>query len=71
MTLTDRMWQLIELVGGKGLTVKAAAREMEISAETAYEYAAEIRARSGLAMNPKNALLHLYYRHQQLVADTT
>lgn len=71
MTLTDRMWQLVELVGGKGLSYKAAARQMGISVTTAWEYAAEIRARSGLAMSPRDALVHLYYRHVQLVADTT
>lgn len=70
MTLTDRMRELIELIGGRGLSTKAAAAAMGISPRTAEEYAAEIRARAGLAMRPRDAIFVLYRQLQELETTT-
>lgn len=60
MRLSPRLWEVVELVGGRRLSYKGAAKEMGVSWRTVEEYAAEIRARAGLAMNPRDALSVLY-----------
>lgn len=60
--LTDRQWEVVELVGGKGLSYKRAARALDISYETVRKHAEHIRDRSGLRMDPHHAVLHLWYR---------
>lgn len=60
MNLSPRLREVVDLIGGKGLSYKAAAKRMGVSPRTVEEYAAEIRARAGLPMNPRDALFVLY-----------
>lgn len=64
MKLSPRLWELVELVGGKGYSYGRAARAMGLSYRTVQEYAAEVRARAGLPMNPQAALHVLYREHR-------
>lgn len=61
--LTDRQWEVVELVGGEGLSYKRAANVMGISHRTVRVHASHARDRSGLDMDPLRAVIHLWVRH--------
>jgi len=60
MKLSPRLQQVVDLVGGEGLSYDAAARRMGLSVRTVEEYAAEVRALAGMPCNPRSALFLLY-----------
>ena len=60
MRLSPRLQEVVDLVGGEGLSYDAAARRMGLSVRTVEEYAAEIRTMAGLRCNPRSALFLLY-----------
>lgn len=59
-TPTPRQAQLIELVGGRGLSYVEVAAELELSVRTVEAYATEIRTLAGLPQQPRTALFFLY-----------
>lgn len=61
--LTDRQWEVVELVGGEGMSYKKAACAMGVSYATVRVHAAHVRDRSGLDMDPLRALIHLWLHH--------
>lgn len=63
--LTPRQQELVELVGGRGLSYARAAREMGLSIRTVEEYAAEIRALARIPASPKAALFIVYRQERE------
>lgn len=64
--LTPRHRQIVRLVGGRRLSYKKVARELEISPWTVREYAGQIRDRSGLEeLRPRDAISVLYMEHME------
>ena len=69
-TLTPRKREVVELVGGEGLSYPEAAVRMghyyrggdHISPETVRRYASEIRDEMGVSLTPQRAMWHLYHR---------
>lgn len=57
---TPRQAQLIELVGGRGLSYVEVARLLGLSVRTVEGYATEIRTLAGLPHAPRTALFMLY-----------
>lgn len=64
--LTPRHRQVVRLVGGRRLSYKKVARELELSVHTVKDYARDIRARSGLKeLRPRDAISVLYMEHME------
>ena len=77
--LTPRQIEVVLLIGGEGLTYKAAAGRMDnklfkarfgrkhpkISHRTVRQYAKEIRDIIGSALSPIRALTMFYYEHKE------
>lgn len=61
-----RQRELIEAIGGRGLSYRAAGQELGLSERTVELYAAEIRALAGLPQAPRTALFLLY---RDLIAE--
>lgn len=59
--LTDRQREVVELVGGRGLSYKRAAYVLRIAPETVRVHAVQIRDRMGVNMSPQRALIHLWH----------
>lgn len=77
--LPPRHVQVVVLVGGRGLSYKAAAAQMQnknvrvrgdqeppqISFRTVETYAATVRDKLGSRLSPKRALTEFYYAHRE------
>lgn len=61
--LTDRQWEVVELVGGEGLSYKRAALRLGISYATVRFHAVQARDRAGLDTDPFRALILLWLHH--------
>jgi hypothetical protein len=57
---TERIWEVVVLVGGEGLSYVEAAARLAKSVRTIEGYAAEARALAGLPQSPQRACFLLY-----------
>jgi len=57
-----REWEAVELVGGQGLSIKAAAARMAISPHTVEDYLQRTRDRIGSELSPRKAVTRFYWR---------
>lgn len=68
MGLSPRMLEVVELVGRDHASYEAVGRRLGISARTVETYARQIRDRTNVGMNPRDAVLWYYwhvYRHDR------
>ena len=59
--LSPRMEEILELVGGRGMTYGEAADELGISEHTVRSYVEEIARRIGSELKPRDAMVRYWF----------
>ncbi len=63
--LSPRQRQIVELVGGEGLSWKAVARRLNISLSTVRVHVARLMERLGSTQRPRHAITTYYFRSRE------
>ena len=62
--LSPRMEEILELVGGRGMTYREAADELGISEHTVRSHVEEIARRLDSQLKPRNAMVRCWFMRE-------